>query len=78
MIEEIIDDLMRHAAGLRTAASKARHPMERDELLNRAREFEQMASASNNMRGWSQDDANALAEQKHVIPKFFCRSAPAE
>lgn len=55
MIEEVVDDLLRHAAGLRADAGRSGHPSERAEMLERAREFEQMACAADDRRGWGPD-----------------------
>ena len=53
LIDEIVEDLMRHASRLRSDADRADHPLERADLLERAREFEQMASAADEQQGWS-------------------------
>lgn len=52
MIDEIVEDLLRHADRLRVDADLTTHPLERADLLERAREFEQMASAADDRRGW--------------------------
>jgi hypothetical protein len=55
MIDAVVDDLLRHAAGLRADAGRAGHPIEQAELVERAREFEQMACAADDRRGWGRE-----------------------
>jgi hypothetical protein len=51
-IDSVVADLLRHAAGLRAHAGHSSHPAEQADLLERAREFEQMASAADESSGW--------------------------
>lgn len=53
-IDSVVADLLRHAAGLRAHAGRSSHPAEQADLLDRAREFEQMASAAEDRSGRAQ------------------------
>jgi hypothetical protein len=50
-IDSVVADLLRHAASLRAHAGRSSHPAEQADLLERAREFEQMASAADERPG---------------------------
>ena len=52
MIDEIVEDLLRHAERLRADADRSANPLERADFIDRARTFEQMASAADELDGW--------------------------